>query len=302
MRKIILAAALSVILAVPAVQGAQRTGTAQITTVAWEEGFSGELPSDEPQKTPVRAEMPFKSGEKLEFTASFQAPMWPKTNMAKLTVEVSDEMLDGGIPSYRISAYARTTFARWIYKMDSHYNSWLRLDGIPIKASTEISENSYLYNNDYTYDFPQGKVYLRWSKPGRYEDVRDTLSITDNARDIVSLMYHFRSVDADTMEVGADMNLELITTNVVKNVKYRFLGREVKKIKGFGEVPTLHFSCEMTMRDGTEFEKGSDLHIWISDDRNRLPLWIESPIRWGHVSAGLDSFKNLKFPKDSVLK
>lgn len=247
-------------------------------------------------------ELPFKSGEEIELVVSFQASMWPKTNMAKLTVNVSDDMLGDSLETYRIAAYARTTAFRWIYKMDSYYMAWLDMQGKPVKASTEINEGSYVYNNDYRYDLDNGKVYMRWSKPGRYDNILDTLNVTSGARDMISLIYHMRSVDPDTMGEGVDHELELLSTDKVKTIKYRFQGHEVKKIKPFGELNTLHFSCEITMRDGTEFEKGNDLHVWLTDDPNKIPLLIESPIRWGRVKAVLDSYKNLKFQDDSVLQ
>ena len=48
--------------------------------------------------------------------------------------------------------------------------------------------------------------------------------------------------------------------------------------------------------DGTEFE------VWISDDRNKIPLYIKSPIKVGSVQAYLTSYEGLRYPLDSFIK
>lgn len=84
--------------------------------------------------------------------------------------------------------------------------------------------------------------------------------------------------------------------------RYRFLGREVKNIRGTGKFRTLKFRCELATSTGESFEDGSEFTIWISDDRNRIPLYVESPIRVGSIRARLISWKNLKYPLDSKIK
>lgn len=298
-------------------EGAEEAVVAQETTISpdkTEEGTvaqeqselcceNGEEVAVQKQKQVREAvKLPYASGEEAEFAISFQAKMWPRTDMAKLTVDVADDVLPGNVDTYRISAFVRTTIFRWVYKMDTYYTSWIGRDGLPVKASTEINEGTYVYNNDYWYDWDNMRVNMRWSKPGRYDNILDTLAITPNTRDMVSLIYHMRSVDPEAMGVGVDHDIELLNSDAVKHLKYRFLGREVKDIKGFGKLNTLHFSCQIIMRDGTEFDKGNDLHVWLTDDRNKLPLLVESPIRWGSMKARLVSYKNLKFPNDGVLQ
>jgi len=50
------------------------------------------------------------------------------------------------------------------------------------------------------------------------------------------------------------------------------------------------------------FEDGSEFFIWISDDRNRIPLLVESPIRVGSVRARLRRFDGLRHPMESRIR
>lgn len=50
---------------------------------------------------------------------------------------------------------------------------------------------------------------------------------------------------------------------------------------------------EMSLIEGTVFNKGDYLKLWISDDANRVPLQVEAPIRVGSVKAIFQEAENL---------
>ena len=45
------------------------------------------------------------------------------------------------------------------------------------------------------------------------------------------------------------------------------------------------------MGDGYSFTDGSEFTLWISDDQNKIPLYIESPIRVGSIQAYITAYK-----------
>ena len=51
---------------------------------------------------------------------------------------------------------------------------------------------------------------------------------------------------------------------------------------------------------GESFEDGTEFYIWISDDRNKIPIFFESPIRVGSVRAYISGFDGLRFPLESL--
>ena len=52
---------------------------------------------------------------------------------------------------------------------------------------------------------------------------------------------------------------------------------------------------------GNVFKDGNQMTLWVSDDANKLPLLIESPISVGSVKAVLKSYKGLKYNLDSEI-
>lgn len=246
--------------------------------------------------------LPYKSGEEIEFSISFIAKIVPNIDMAKLSVKVTDDVVDG-VPAYYISAFARTTVGRWAFKMDNYYLTWIdKKTHLPLKAACEIKEGSYIYNNEYQYDWDDMELRIKANRPGKYEDKMSTLPLEDGTRDIVSLIYSLRSAEIGMLKEGEVGYLTLLNQESVRHLKYRYAGQDTTKIKGFGEVKTRHLICEITTREGEPFEDGNDLHLWLTDDPNRIPVFVDTPIKWGRLRARLVSYKNLKFPDQSVLK
>jgi len=247
-------------------------------------------------------ELPYKSGEEIEFSISFIAKVVPNIDMAKLSVKVSDDKVDG-VPSYYISAFARTTVARWAFKMDNYYLTWIdKKTHLPLKAACEIKEGNYEYNNQYVYDWDNMEMRINANRPGHYENKVSSLPLEEGSRDIVSLIYSLRSTELSIPKPGEESYITLVNQESVRHLKYRYAGKDTIKVKGFGDVKTIHLICEITTREGEPFEDGNELHIWLSDDPNRIPVFVESPIKWGRLRARLVSYKNLKFPNQSVLQ
>ena len=46
---------------------------------------------------------------------------------------------------------------------------------------------------------------------------------------------------------------------------------------------------------GNVFKEDSKMTVWVSDDQNRIPVLIESPVSVGSVKVVLKSYKGLKY-------
>ena len=90
--------------------------------------------------------------------------------------------------------------------------------------------------------------------------------------------------------------------DTVRLLHYRYLGRETKKIRNMGRFRTLKFNCQLGSSQGFSFTDGSVFTIWISDDENKIPLYIESPVRVGSINAYISGYKGLKYPMTSLVK
>ena len=69
-----------------------------------------------------------------------------------------------------------------------------------------------------------------------------------------------------------------------------------------GKFPTLKFACQLGPSEVFTFTDGTEFIIWISDDSNLIPLYIESPIRVVRIQAYISHYAGLKYPLDSKIK
>ncbi len=77
----------------------------------------------------------------------------------------------------------------------------------------------------------------------------------------------------------------------------RYLGKETLKTK-YGKFETIKFKPLLVK--GTLFEGGEKMTVWVSDDRNKIPVRIESPIVVGTVKVDMMGYKNLRYPLTSL--
>ena len=72
-----------------------------------------------------------------------------------------------------------------------------------------------------------------------------------------------------------------------------FLGYENIKTK-FGIVNCYKF--RPYIESGRVFRDSESLTLWVSNDKNKIPIKIEAELRIGSIEADLEGFKGLKFP------
>ena len=87
--------------------------------------------------------------------------------------------------------------------------------------------------------------------------------------------------------------------NEVFDMYIRYLGQETIKTK-YGKFRTHKF--KPLLIKGTIFEGGEQMTVWVSDDMNRIPVRIESPISVGKVKIDMMSHENLRYPLSSLIR
>jgi hypothetical protein len=48
------------------------------------------------------------------------------------------------------------------------------------------------------------------------------------------------------------------------------------------------------------FEGGEKMTIWITDDNNRIPIRVETPLVVGSIKLDMMSYKNLRHPLSAL--
>ncbi|MDF1694899.1 MAG: DUF3108 domain-containing protein [Saprospiraceae bacterium] len=114
------------------------------------------------------------------------------------------------------------------------------------------------------------------------------------ALDLLSVMYTLRNTNVDAYQPGEFLDIIMFIDEERYPIHVVYEERESKKIKGLGKYSTLKIKPELVV--GNVFKKGDVMNIWVSDDENKIPLLIESPISIGSVKAVLKSYSGLRHP------
>jgi hypothetical protein len=75
--------------------------------------------------------------------------------------------------------------------------------------------------------------------------------------------------------------------------KLKYLGEESIDTD-FGEIETLKFRPYVMA--GRVFKEEESLTLWVSKDKNKVPLRIKADLAVGSLRADLEAFKGLKHP------
>ena len=251
--------------------------------------------------SPLAAQL-YHPGEQLFYRVSYKAKMFPNTEVGAVEVTTVQETVDGKT-FYKVEGAGRTlpTY-RWFFNLEDIYTVWIDTTALrPVRFVSDIREGDYTFQSYYTYNWPDSVVHTRWrSRQNPFKEKR--LSLTAESMDAISLFFNLRSASAEDFRVGEPAMLQMVLQDTVQHLHYRYLGRENKKIRNMGRYRTLKFECQLGTTEGYSFTDGTIFTIWISDDENKIPLYIESPVKIGSINAYISGYKGLKYPVTSLMK
>jgi hypothetical protein len=117
-------------------------------------------------------------------------------------------------------------------------------------------------------------------------------------QDVVSAIYYSRNIDFDKYKPDDKIPFSMFLDNETFNLYIRYLGKETVKTK-YGKFKAIKF--KPLLIKGTIFEGGEKMVVWVSDDQNRIPLRVESPISVGNIKVDMMGYHNLRFPLTSLV-
>ena len=117
-------------------------------------------------------------------------------------------------------------------------------------------------------------------------------------QDVLSAIYYSRNIDFNKYKAGDKIFFDLFLDKEIFNMYVRYMGKETIKTK-YGKFRAIKF--KPLLIKGTIFEGGEKMTVWVSDDRNHVPLRIESPISVGTIKVDMISYRNLRYPLSSLI-
>ena len=100
------------------------------------------------------------------------------------------------------------------------------------------------------------------------------------------------------MKKGTKIPVRILLDKEKYDLSAKYTGKETKTIRDLGTYKTVKLMPQVV--SGAVFTDTEGMTIWATDDKNHIPLQIESPLSVGSLKAVLKSHKNTRYPITKV--
>ena len=253
------------------------------STLSYTQNLNSDLIDDNLYEKTFNA---FSSGELLEYKLYYGF-----LNASYASLELRKEELNNNIV-YRATAIGKTTgLARLFFKVDDLYETFFPLDKVkPIKSIRDIYEGGYVRKAETFYDDNNKTATLI----NKITDESKIINLENDYQDIVSTFYFLRKhLDISKLKEGDLIGVNIFFDQRNYPFKMKFLGVENLKTK-FGLIECMKLNPYMEA--GRVFRSNKGLELWVTNDKNRIPIKVRANLRVGTIVAELTSFRGITNP------
>lgn len=170
----------------------------------------------------------------------------------------------------------------WFFKVRDHFQTYIdQVSIIPHQFVKSMQEGGY---NDSDFALFNHKKKWLSSKKG-------SMSIEPEVQDVISAIYYARTLDISKANPGDTFPLQVYLDGLVYPLRIKYIGKEVIKTD-IGKVNAVKV-IPMVIADRV-FKEDEGLELWVSDDKNKVPLRVKAALAVGSVKVDLTGYKNLK--------
>ena len=237
----------------------------------------------------------FQAGEKLTYKVYYNLNfVWVPAGEVVFSVTDQNGML-------RLSATGRTYKSyEWFFKVRDLYEVYVDKTTMqPVMSVRDIHEGSFNLFHRQTFDFTKKQVTVE-SGDNRNQTEKEKFNFQGCVHDIVSMIYYARNLDPNAYKKDQKIPVKVFMDKQTYTVNVHFKGKEAQRdFKEVGKFKTYKFSPEMVT--GGVFKEPAAMNVYCSDDKNRLPLMIESSLAVGSVKVMLSKTEGIKNPMSAKI-
>ncbi|MEI6488127.1 MAG: DUF3108 domain-containing protein [Bacteroidota bacterium] len=233
----------------------------------------------------------FKTGEQLTFKIYYNwGAIWMAAGEASCAVQSATV---AGKPVYHFISYG-TTYSKydWFYKVRDKYESYADSATLrPLRFTREVHEGGNYNFDDYVFNARKNKIYSA-SRKNKGTTKLDSINITPCTNDVLTAIYYARCIDFSKYKIKDSIPITFVLDGQNYPSYVRYLGTETIKDEFLGTVRCIKFRPRLI--EGTIFKGGEGMTVWVTDDENRMPLYVETPIVIGSIKAYLINYSGLR--------
>ncbi len=239
----------------------------------------------------------FGNGEELRYTVSYNwGPVWVDAGI--VTFSVTHESFLGK-PTWHLKGTGKS-FASYdlLFKVRDYFDSWIDQETFnPLSFRRYVYEGGYTLLNTLSFDYDTKKVTSN-TKSNDNPQRNDTLAVKPCAFDMLSAIYFTRTLDFSNAQPGLMRHTLVLIDDIYYDINIRVLGKETVESLDGKRYRCIKFAAKMVQ--GTIFKGDEDVLVWVTDDANKIPIYIEAKIIVGTIKAYLKNAIGVKNPMTSL--
>lgn len=234
----------------------------------------------------------FSPGEKLVFRAFYSSTLTGNVTAGEASLEILERPQNiGGRNTMPVIGLMRTRgLFNLFFRVNNRFETYIDQSAIaPLLFIRRVEEGRYRKSQDVMFNH-YDKVAISNTA---------TVPIPPYVQDIISAFYFARTYEFENPKIGDEFNVDFFLDDSVYVTRIVFDGYERINTR-LGTFNTLRFK-PMVLK-GKVFSQPYPMTLWISDDKNRVPLMVESGLVVGSVRLELSEYRGLRNPLTSKIR
>jgi hypothetical protein len=187
-----------------------------------------------------------------------------------------------------------TGMTKWFFNVKDTYESFVDKESqFPRYFKRRVNEGGYIINRDIYFDPLEKTAKIEDHKNKTVKEVP-----VEKVHDMISAIYHLRSQNIEDLVIGESLELNMFFDAETFPFKLKYLGTQILKTR-FGKIKC--FKLRPLVQSGRVFEEEESLTIWVSSDKNRIPVRVKASLAIGALKVDLYQYKGLSHPFRIIL-
>jgi hypothetical protein len=236
------------------------------------------------QQMRVIPNLGFKRGEKLTFRLHYGII---DAGKATISIENENKIINGRSTLHVIGLGSSTGAFSLFFKVRDRYETYIDEQSVcPLMFIRRVDEGGFIIKQDIVFD----QQYHIANANGK------EVKTPDYIQDMLSAFFYASTFDYDSIQPGKVDSVETYVDNEIWVLKIKFIKRDTLD-SDIGKIRCMVF--EPIVQKGRIFKHSDDLQVWISDDKNHIPIRAKANVIVGSVKMDLESYSGL--PNDFAL-
>lgn len=232
----------------------------------------------------------FKEGEKVGFTVYYTVGGLVNAPAGTGTFTTSLEKLNGKAVYHVVGEGKTLSSYEWAYKARDVYETFMDTETLqPLKFVRNVNEGGYKKYQTVSFNKSANTAITN----------KGVFKVPPCVQDVVSSVFYARNVDFNRLKPNDRITFSMFLDDDLYQMSIRYLGKETISTK-YGKFKAIKVR-PVTIK-GNIFNGDEKMTMWVTDDANKVPVRIESPIVVGKVRIDMTSFQGLRSPMTALVK